>query len=110
VHQPGRSPRSCRVAAGRSDLPLRETDAQRRELLERALEGAGIVGDDLDEIVRLTGARDGRGYGCTFSDLRQRFIVDAVLDALDRGPLQAERLVELASAFVPTPPFGESNA
>ena len=47
----------------------RPNDAQRRELLERALEGAGIVGDDLDEIIRLTGTSDGRGYGCTFSDL-----------------------------------------
>ena len=85
----------------------RPNDDQRRQLLERGLERTGIEGEDLDELVRLTGARDGRAYGCTFSDLRQRFLVEAVLDTLDRGPLRGEHLVALAAEFVPTPPFGE---
>lgn len=87
----------------------RPNDAQRRQLLELGLAGTGITGDDLDELVRLTGARDGRTYGCTFSDLRQRFLVEAVLDSLDRGPLRGERLVALAAEFIPTPPFGEAD-
>jgi len=87
----------------------RPNDAQRRLLLESVLAGTGISGDDLDELVRLTGPRDGRAYGCTFSDLRQRFLVEAVLDSLDRGPLGGERLVALAAEFVPTPPFGEAD-
>jgi AAA+ superfamily predicted ATPase len=87
----------------------RPNDAQRRQLLERELEGTDISDDDLDEVVRLTGAREGHTYGCTFSDLRQRFIVDAVLDSLDRGPLRGERLVALAAEFTPTPPFGEAD-
>jgi AAA+ superfamily predicted ATPase len=87
----------------------RPNDAQRKLLLERELEGTDISDDDLDEVVRLTGARDGRAYGCTFSDLRQRFFVDAVLDSLDRGPLRGERLVALAAEFIPTPPFGEAD-
>lgn len=87
----------------------RPNDVQRRQLLERGLEGTGIDGSDLDELVRLTGARDGRAYGCTFSDLRQRFLVEAVLDSLDRGPLRGEHLVALAAEFVPTPPFGDSD-
>ena len=33
---------------------------------------AGVTGDELNELVRLTGARDGHPYGCTYSDLRQR--------------------------------------
>lgn len=84
----------------------RPNDDQRRELIERELSGTGISGSDIDEIVRLTGPSEGRGYGCTFSDLRQRFIVEAVLDALDDGRLRGARLVTLASRFVPTPPFG----
>lgn len=87
----------------------RPNDAQRRLLLEATLAGTGISGDDLDELVRLTGPRDGRAYGCTFSDLRQRFLVEAVLDSLDRGPLRGERLVALAAEFVPTPPFGDAD-
>jgi AAA+ superfamily predicted ATPase len=88
----------------------RPNEAQRRQLLERGLEGTGVNGDELDELVRLTGARDGHAYGCTYSDLRQRFLVEAVLDSLERGPLKGERLVALAAEFVPTPPFGGSHA
>lgn len=88
---------------------VRPNEAQRRHLLERELEGAGVNDDDLNELVRLTGPRDGRAYGCTFSDLRQRFIVEAVLDALDHGPLRGERLIAIAAEFVPTPPFGETD-
>ena len=85
----------------------RPNDAQRLQLLDRGLEGTGIQGDELNELVRLTGPRDGRAYACTFSDLRQRFLVEAVLDCLNHGPLCGERLVALAAEFVPTPPFGE---
>jgi AAA+ superfamily predicted ATPase len=88
----------------------RPNDVQRRELLERGLEGTGVNGEELDELVRLTGARDGHAYGCTYSDLRQRFLVEAVLDALEGGPLKGERLIALAAEFGPTPPFGTSHA
>ncbi len=87
----------------------RPNEAQRRQLLERGLAGTSVNGEELDELVRLTGARDGHAYGCTFSDLRQRFLVEAVLDSLDRGPLRGDRLVALAAEFVATPPFGESD-
>jgi AAA+ superfamily predicted ATPase len=87
----------------------RPDDDQRRVLLERLLVGTGIGGRDLDELVRLTGP-NGRGYGCTFSDIRQRLIVQAVLDAVDIGPLRGDRLVALASEFMPTPPFGGVDA
>lgn len=87
----------------------RPNDAQRRELLRRQLEGMGIDGADLDELVRLTGPSNGRAYGCTFSDIRQRMIVEAVLDSLDRGALPGDRLVALAADFIPTPPFGGTD-
>lgn len=87
----------------------RPNDTQRRELLLRQLGGTGIKGNDLEEVVRLTGPVNGRSYGCTFSDIRQRLIVEAVLDSLDQGPLRGSRLLALAAEFVPTPPFGEAN-
>ncbi len=87
----------------------RPNETQRRQLLERSLDGTDVSGEELDELVRLTGARDGHAYGCTFSDLRQRFLVEAVLDSLDRGPLRGEHLVALAAEFVATPPLGASD-
>lgn len=87
----------------------RPDDEQRRELLSRQLQGTGINGTQLDDLVRLSGPLNGRAYGWTFSDIRQRFVVQAVLDSLERGPLVGDRLVALASEFVPTPPFGETD-
>jgi hypothetical protein len=85
----------------------RPNEDQRRELLARQLDGTVVNGSELDDLVRLTGPLNGRAYGWTFSDIRQRFVVQAVLDSLDRGPLRGDRLVALASDFVPTPPFGD---
>ena len=87
----------------------RPDEDQRRELLVRQLEGMKLNSTDLEELVKLSGPLDGRSYGWTFSDIRQRFIVQAVIDSLDRGPLRGNRLVALAAAFVPTPPFGQSD-
>ena len=87
----------------------RPDEEQRRELLARQLKGTEINGSQLDDLVRLSGPLNGRAYAWTFSDIRQRFVVQAVLDSLDRGPLSGDRLVLLASEFVPTPPFGDTD-
>lgn len=84
----------------------RPNDEARNELLRRALEGVTISDADMKEIVRLTGPQDGRIYGCTYSDLRQRLIPSAVLEALERsGPITGDALITLAGTFVPTRPF-----
>lgn len=80
--------------------------AARRELLCRSFAGAGIPESDLAEVVRLTGPLECQEFGCTFSDLRQRFVPTAVMDAMEVGtPISGSRLVELARRFRPTPPF-----
>jgi len=84
----------------------RPGDEGRRALLERSFDGVGIDDADMSEIARLTGATTGRDYGCTYSDLRQRFIPSAVLHAVDgKEPLTGRLLIELAGRFVPTRPF-----
>jgi len=84
----------------------RPDDEAREDLLRRTLHGVAISDAEMKELVRLTGPRDGRVYGCTYSDLRQRFIPGAVLEAVDHGgPLTGERLNARAADFVPTRPF-----
>jgi len=84
----------------------RPDDEAREDLLRRTLHGVAISDAEMKELVRLTGPRDGRVYGCTYSDLRQRFIPGAVLEAVDHGgPLTGERLIARAADFVPTRPF-----
>jgi AAA+ superfamily predicted ATPase len=84
----------------------RPDDEHRRVLLRDLLAACDVSPGDVEELVSLTGA-NGRGYGCTYSDLRQRFVPEAVLDAVSRdAPLTGTRLIELAEDFVPTRPFG----
>jgi SpoVK/Ycf46/Vps4 family AAA+-type ATPase len=89
----------------------RPSDENRRALLTLALNGATQVSDsDIERVAKLLGPTDQRHYGVTYSDLRQRFLPDAVLDAFARNePLTGERLLELATDFEPTRPFEASE-
>ncbi len=84
----------------------RPDDEQRRRVLTDAFADARIDADSIDELVRQLGPTSDRPFGVTYSDLRQRFVPDAVLDAFGDGrPLSGARLVELAASFAPTRPF-----
>ncbi len=84
---------------------VRPDDAARKQLLCSSFDGVKLDDRALDEVVRLTGDT-GRGYGCTYSDLRQRFVPTAVLQAVNAGqPITNNQLVALAAAFEPTRPF-----
>ena len=89
----------------------RPNDDQRRDVLTEAFDDAGISSSAVDKIVGLLGPTDDRPYGVTYSDLRQRFVPDAVFDALGaRSPINDERLIELAEEFVPTRPFNAEGS
>lgn len=96
--------------AARTFVFTRPDPEQRREVIFRALEGTGADPADLDELIDLTGERDGRDYGYTYSDLTIRLLPDAVISAYPDQPLRVACLVELAKQIIPTPPFGDSAA
>lgn len=84
----------------------RPDDVDRRELLQRSFTGVDITDAEIAEIVRLTGAVEGRTYGCTYSDMRQQFIPSVVLQAVEADrPITGHLLVTAASQFQPTRPF-----
>lgn len=88
----------------------RPKDDQRRELLRALLVDSSIETAELEKVVRLTGCSDGRAYGCTYSDIRQRLVPEAVMDAVARdAPLSGDRLSDLARDLVPTRPFGDDS-
>jgi AAA+ superfamily predicted ATPase len=83
---------------------------QRYKVLETALVGAKVGKDAIGVAAELLGSNKGTPWGATYSDLRQRFIPDLVLMALERDqPLSSEALVRAAREFVPTRPFGADN-
>lgn len=87
----------------------RPSQEQRLHVLAQAFGEMGLEDDELVKVASLLGPRD-CDWGATYSDLRQRFVPDAVLDAyMAARPVTAARLVELAASFQPTRPFGQAN-
>jgi AAA+ superfamily predicted ATPase len=83
---------------------------QRRAVLVASFDGTGVTDDYVEKVVQLLGPSESRTFGVTYSDLRQRFVPDAVLDAFGRNmPIEGPRLVELAAGFAPTRPFGDGG-
>ncbi|GAA0408311.1 hypothetical protein GCM10009530_70860 [Microbispora corallina] len=84
----------------------RPDSEQRRAVLAQALHGISVRADTLDKLVELTGPTvDRPGY--TFSDLTQRLIPAAVLQAFPDGPVRDEHLLTLANELAPSPVFTE---
>lgn len=86
----------------------RPDDQQRHAVLVQALDGLGIGTDTIGKIVALTGpTADRPGY--TFSDLTQRLVPTAVLNAFPDRPVNDEDLLALAESLRPTPVFTEES-
>ena len=88
----------------------RPNDQLRNEVLGDALGPLGFTVPQLQPLVELTGAVDGRDYGFTFSDLVQRLLPAIVLDAYPHRPVSPKRAVEIARTMNPTPPFQDGVA
>ncbi|WP_218565117.1 MULTISPECIES: ATP-binding protein [unclassified Pseudomonas] len=88
----------------------RPNDAQRRSVLTRCLARLGIPDIAFDELVRVTGPREGNIPGFTFSDLTQRLIPSIVLDAYPSQAINAGRAVRVATEMKPTPAFQDHQS
>lgn len=86
----------------------RPNDAQRRTVLSDAFGDLGLTASQLKELVQLTGPRDGREYGYTYSDLTTRLIPGAVLASFPDAPLTFATIRDLA-ATEPTAPFRDAR-
>ena len=80
----------------------------RDHVLNSPLSELGIDKKSIQKIVELTGPKEGREFGCTFSDLVQRLLPSIILDAYPNGAVQSTRAVEIAKNLIPTSPFKES--
>jgi AAA+ superfamily predicted ATPase len=87
----------------------RPTTEQRRMVLKDALAGVELSAKQIEQLALVTGEQEGRKYGATYSDLTQRLVPLAVLDAFPDEPLEFTRLMELAREMAPTAPFGSAT-
>lgn len=88
----------------------RPNEVQRRSVLTRRLGRLGIPDIAFDELVRVTGPREGNVPGFTFSDLTQRLIPSIVLDAYPSQAVNAGRAVRVATEMKPTPAFQDDKS
>jgi SpoVK/Ycf46/Vps4 family AAA+-type ATPase len=88
----------------------RPNEAQRRLLFTELLEGVALNSDELDYIVSVTGPADGRDFGYTYSDIRQRLVPEAVIMGVTSNvPLSYQILVEAIKRVPPTRPFAHEG-
>jgi len=89
----------------------RPDEAQRHALLSDLLEGVTLNDDELNQLTALTGPVDGRDFGYTYSDLRQRLIPEAVILGVTYNvPLSYQVLAEAVKRVPPTRPFTQEVA
>ncbi|MFC6225649.1 AAA family ATPase [Hymenobacter artigasi] len=81
----------------------RPSDEERRELLEQDLAGVKLTKKELEELVQLTGPQENNGLGYSFSDLRLRFLPEAIAQAYPNQPLTAALLKSTLQQMQPSP-------
>lgn len=92
-----------RRAAAEFDFD-RPSQADRREVFEKALAGVGLSGGDFDRFASLTGPAN-EGVGHTYSDIRNRILPNAALNAYPDSDLTADMIIKAIEDNPPTPPF-----
>lgn len=86
----------------------RPSDAQREYILQTTLGPLGVSSKDIRTLVELTGNKEGRDYGFTFSDITQRLLPAIVLGAYPNNPVRGAQAIEVANRTIPTKPFVEN--
>jgi AAA+ superfamily predicted ATPase len=86
----------------------RPDDDQRRIVLQIALRGLDVTSSTINRLVALTGPRAGRP-GFTFSDLNQRLVPAAILQAFPDNALTDAILIRTAEQIEPTPIFQDGR-
>ncbi len=86
----------------------RPNETQRFSALENPLGELGFSEKEIKQIAEVTGPREGREYGFTFSDLMQRFIPTIILNAYPSQAVSFDKAFSVAEAMVPTSIFKEN--
>lgn len=101
---------AIRRRAGEVLIFRRPDDTERRNVLAPLLEELGVDSKHITAIVTATGQRNGRTYGCSYSDLTQRLIPGIVMRAFPGNAVTGEAAVAAAQSIEPTPPFEDGGA
>jgi SpoVK/Ycf46/Vps4 family AAA+-type ATPase len=96
---------AIRRRAARTFELTRPSAALRYAILHRYLADFTRNEIDFDNLVRRTGELPERPYGFTYSDLTQRLLPDAVMEAFPREHFTIKHVEKVLDRMEPTPPF-----
>lgn len=85
----------------------RPNSEQRRQVLRNAFPDYLCSESELARIVDMTGDSNGNGVGFSFSDITQRLVPSAILEAFPDQTITPELIVSVVSKMKPTPAFSE---
>jgi AAA+ superfamily predicted ATPase len=88
----------------------RPSASQRYAVLSPILKEFNFSQEQIEAVVKATGAGNGHNYGFTYSDLRQNLLPTIILDAYPSRPIDPSQAVDIAQKINPTPPFQEDNS
>lgn len=86
----------------------RPDEESRLRVLATPLYELGFNEETIKQVVDLTGPREDRDYGFTFSDLVQRLLPAIILDAYPNSGVNLARAIEVTHSIIPTLPFKDS--
>jgi len=89
--------------AARIETFQRPNDNEREQLIRMDCHGMGLSDIQIQELVSLTGPRDSAHPGFTYSDLRTRWLPEALSYAFPDRKLTADDLFMAAAAISPSP-------
>ncbi len=86
----------------------RPNKEQFEELLERSFGDIGLSKEQIGQLVSLAGPTKKREYGFSYSDILNKVVPEAVMNAYPEKPLTFELILDAIQKTKPTLPFRES--
>lgn len=87
---------------------MRPDEKQRGGIFNKFFEDLKLNPEQITELVKATGPSEGKTYGYTYSDLINRLIPNAILEAFPDKPLDFNCIVRALKITIPTEPFEQS--
>lgn len=90
--------------AARIETFRRPDDKEREALIRMDCDGLGLTDSDINQLVSLTGPlKHPQRIGFTFSDLRSKWLPEALINAFPSRKLTVDDLIKAAKSIAPSP-------
>lgn len=86
----------------------RPNQEQLKKMFEMYFEDIGLTGEQITGLVKLAGPTEAHEYGFTYSDIVNKVVPNAIMEAYPDNPLTFNNVLNALTNTQPTPPFKEN--